>query len=142
MCEVFYQVVSNAIHLRRFINGDYSEPYAVVGPLEALEGTSIAATAVNDGAEGTNLVAYIAPNGYLKVHTRKNVNISLSDSGPYSTPVQIVKGSGQRSGLAAVSWPGTAKIFFVVDKKILELSSNNLTNVVGTNWTIAEVRSG
>jgi hypothetical protein len=54
--------------------------------------------------------------------------------------VKIVKGSGQtKSGLAAVSWPGAARIFFSNEDKILELSSDNSTGVVGANWTITDV---
>ena len=90
----------------------------VAGPLEALEGTGIAATTRNDGDESTNLVAYVCRNGYLKVQTRKNVNISLSDSSPFSPGVQIARANGRPTGLAAVSGPGSATIFFVVDKKI------------------------
>jgi hypothetical protein len=145
--EVFVQVNSNAICGRRFIKGAWDlNPYTVVEPPdEASRGASITATTVNDGAESMVLMAYIAPNSYLKAQTRRNANmsLSLSDFSNFSTPVQIVQGDGlAKSGLAAVSWPGAAKIFFVDDKKILELSSDNSTGVVGANWTTTEVGSG
>src|SRR5205085_2778905 len=108
--EVFYQVASNAIHERRSMYGHYAEPCNVVEPLHAFEGTSMAATTVNDGAEGMDILAYIASNGYLEAQTCRHANISLTDCATFSPPIQIVRVNGKaKTGLAAVSWPGTVK---------------------------------
>jgi hypothetical protein len=101
------------------------------------KGTSITATTVGRGGDTVVLLEDIMDNENVSTQTRGTANISFSNFNNYSRLVEISeRGGSVRTGLAAVGWRGAVRVYTVVDKKVLELSSNFSTaSNVGKSWT-------
>ncbi|KAI9855036.1 MAG: hypothetical protein M1813_000580 [Trichoglossum hirsutum] len=137
--ELFSESDSGVLQGRIFANSAWDlEPFSVDYTLKNVStGSSIGAATVKQGNDSVVLLAYGGSTGFLTVQTRKTTNLSRSDYHAFTPPIQLVQGDGRpRTGLAAISWQDQARLYFVNENKILELSSANASTA---NWTTATV---
>jgi hypothetical protein len=128
--ELFCQAANLEIQGRRFANQIWNtQPYSVDWTLNNVSTTSsIVATTVKQGSDSFVLLAYVGSDESLTVQTRA-LNLSSTDYSAFSVPVGLFGGDGTpKTGLAAFEVLSQAWIMFVVETKIYELSTSNVTS--------------
>ncbi len=135
--EVFFQVLSGGIQGRMYAEKRWGDTYSVDGtPQNVPSGASLTATLISGNASSTVLLAYIAESGFLNVQTRGTTNNTKFNA--FTTPTQLIESNGHsRTGLGSVGSFGDARIIFVKDQKIFEVSNTNATAT--SNWNTTEI---
>ena len=130
-------MANGAIHGRMYAQtGWLPNIYTITGTVDNVpDGASISAATANSRAGSMVILTYVAKSGFFDVQTRGTVN--TSDFTAFSPPNKLLEGDGHpRAGLAVVGSSDAAWIYAVNDRKIVELSSNNVT---AANWTISDM---
>jgi hypothetical protein len=127
--EVFYQATNSAVHGRLYNNSVWtSNIFSVDGTASSLAvGASMTATTIGNNM----LLAYVSSTGFLTVQSRGTTNVTQYNE--FNRPKTLLEGDGSvATGIAAVDLGGEPKVYFVSERKILELSA---TDVGALNWT-------
>ncbi|KAI9853750.1 MAG: hypothetical protein M1813_001818 [Trichoglossum hirsutum] len=136
--EVFFQVLSGGIQGRMYAEKRWStDTYGIdETPQNVPGGASLTATIISGNSSSTVLLAYVAKSGFLNVQTRETTNTTKFSA--FTTPTQLIESNGHsRTGLGSVGSFGDARIIFVKDQKIFEVSNTNATAT--SNWNITEI---